>query len=265
MGTPNWFPRGARRWCQNQKHTKRRRTRAWPVYEVQHTSGVLAIEIGGMEAGTGFDQIVVSGTAKLAGKLIITGIDGYFPSDGAQIRVVVAGSVEGQFDQVLVTRPSGRQTYDVAMADGNLTLTAKRIYPTTFAEWQVGVFSPAELDDVTFSSAAADPDGDGLDNLLEYVFDRRPKEIDLDPVVTEFGVSEDGLVENVTLSFPWADGMTDVTHSLEWSTDLMSWMPLAGELLSRIDEGVTDSLTRRSQFDGFPGVGYVRVAVRLEN
>ena len=49
---------------------------------VQDSTGALNIEIGGLVAGTDFDQLDISGTATLAGTLNVSLISSFNPSDG---------------------------------------------------------------------------------------------------------------------------------------------------------------------------------------
>ncbi|MCP5110367.1 MAG: hypothetical protein GY953_05990 [bacterium] len=161
---------------------------------------MLSIEIGGMVPGAGFDQLVVEGTARLGGKLILSGIDGYFPADGAQISVLMANATEGQFDQVIASRPSSRQTYDVNVENGSVMLEANRLEPTTYEEWRAGVFTPAESVDPAISGPLADPERDGLVNLFEYVYDRRPKEIDPEPIDRQAELTDQGRVAAISSS-----------------------------------------------------------------
>jgi hypothetical protein len=44
----------------------------------------------------------------------------------------------------------------------------ERAQPGTFADWQLQHFTDAELNDSSVGSSHADPDGDGLPNLLEF-------------------------------------------------------------------------------------------------
>lgn len=48
----------------------------------------------------------------------------------------------------------------------------------TFDQWRAAHFSPSEMNDLTCSAAAADPDADGLCNLLEYAFALDPRVAD---------------------------------------------------------------------------------------
>ena len=44
----------------------------------------------------------------------------------------------------------------------------------TFASWQHGYFTPAQIADATVADPLADPDGDGITNLQEYAFNLDP-------------------------------------------------------------------------------------------
>ena len=64
----------------------------------QTVSGILEIEIGGLTAGTQYDQINVTGLAILDGSLAISLIDGYRPTEGATFDIMTFSSVSGRFD-----------------------------------------------------------------------------------------------------------------------------------------------------------------------
>ena len=148
-------------------------------------------------------------------------------------------------------------------ADGNLTLTARRIDPTTYEEWKSGVFTPEEQANPAISGPLADPEGDGLVNLFEYVHDGRPKVRDAPRVARDVVLNEVGRVASVELSFPWANGMSDARYKVEQSSDLVNWSPAAGNV-SRVDEGVTEAVSVRVQFDGAVDGAYLRLVAELE-
>ncbi|MFO0826792.1 MAG: HYR domain-containing protein [Phycisphaerales bacterium] len=69
----------------------------------QNAASVLDLELGGTSPGTQFDQVVVSGTATLAGTLRLTFINGFVPHTGDSFVVVNAASRSGTFSAVDVT------------------------------------------------------------------------------------------------------------------------------------------------------------------
>ena len=93
---------------------------------VQSAGGNLAIEISGAAAGTGHDQLVVGGTASLAGTLSVD-TSGFSPATGQQFKVIDAPAppasptVSGTFATVT---PTGGRTYAVAHNPTDVTLTA---------------------------------------------------------------------------------------------------------------------------------------------
>jgi autotransporter-associated beta strand protein len=66
----------------------------------QTPDGVLEIEIGGPTPGTQHDQLNVSGTASLAGRLEVPFIDAYMGSTSHQIIFLSAAQIAGTFDEV---------------------------------------------------------------------------------------------------------------------------------------------------------------------
>ena len=65
----------------------------------QESSGVLEIELGGDVAGTGFDQLQISGAATLAGSLNISLIDEFVPSKGDTFEIITSTSLTGTFGE----------------------------------------------------------------------------------------------------------------------------------------------------------------------
>jgi hypothetical protein len=67
---------------------------------VQDSTGALAIELGGNTPGSGHDQLVVNGTATLAGKLDVSLINGFKPTLGQSFTILTYGSRSGEFSTV---------------------------------------------------------------------------------------------------------------------------------------------------------------------
>jgi hypothetical protein len=64
---------------------------------IQTPTGVLVIGLGGTGAGTGFDQLQVSGLAFLDGVLQVQVLDGFQPAQGNRFQIVTFGGRNGNF------------------------------------------------------------------------------------------------------------------------------------------------------------------------
>lgn len=86
------------------------------------STSVISLEVLGPAAAQQ-DRIVVSGTATLAGTLLVQFANGYVPAEGDQFAFIQAGSTSGSFGTVTVTGlPSGFKI-GVGSANGVVTLT----------------------------------------------------------------------------------------------------------------------------------------------
>jgi endonuclease I len=99
--------------------------------------------------------------------------------------------------------------------------------------WKSTCFTVAEINDPTISGDAADPDGDGLGNLLEYLFNRDPRQPDQSATVT-VSVAGQGGINNLFLNFPHNRNATDVSLSYEVSTDLRTWAATQPDLITAV-------------------------------
>lgn len=194
----------------------------------QTETGILELDLGGTSPEES-DQLVVNGTATLGGTLRLRSNDETFPVDGTNFAPVSATAITGQFDNIIYGMPSGRQVFDVVISETGITASTATLNVSTFADWRAGVFSTEDQADERISGLLADPDEDGLANLLEYALDGNPKIVTHPKVNSLFEYDQTGKVQSVTLDFPRANGMTDVRFSLQYSTDLDAWNPLTSQ------------------------------------
>ena len=66
----------------------------------QNSDGLMSVEIGGTDAGSGYDQLQVSGTATIAGNLDVRLVNGFTPTVGQTFRIVNASSFSGAFSSI---------------------------------------------------------------------------------------------------------------------------------------------------------------------
>jgi hypothetical protein len=84
----------------------------------------LDIELGGTTAGSGYDQLAVTGFAFLNGTLRLSHVVGFFPQVGQSFTVLTAAGVSGSFDSV--EAPAG-YTYDVTYNPESVVVTVTSV------------------------------------------------------------------------------------------------------------------------------------------
>jgi hypothetical protein len=92
--------------------------------------------------------------------------------------------------------------------------------PTPYELWRMTHFTPAELADPAISGDLADPENDGIENLLEYLQALDPKTPD-----NHLGPQPGTSLGAATLTFRLNKAATDVTYEVRCSTNLLDWTP----------------------------------------
>ena len=82
-------------------------------------AATLAIELGGIAAGSQYDQLIVDGGATLDGTLQVS-LVGFTPFVGDEFTILAAESISGQFDNLLLP---GSYTWDVAYGPTDVVLS----------------------------------------------------------------------------------------------------------------------------------------------
>lgn len=116
----------------------------------------------------------------------------------------------GDYDAV-VANSVGSSTSGVA------TLTVTPVV-VGFDAWLGGNFTLEEISDPLIAGATADPDHDGLSNLLEYAIGANPRTATSD---SGFAASAEGGFW--TFSYRRANAATDISFSVEQATNLANW------------------------------------------
>ncbi|MBE2214808.1 MAG: hypothetical protein IAE82_13125 [Opitutaceae bacterium] len=118
--------------------------------------------------------------------------------------------------RVSVRDPSGRAVE---------SSVAVRVEPT-YASWLYEHFDPAIIADVSLRASQwgdlADPDGDGIANLLEYAFGGDPLVASPDTRPRTHFVTEDG-IEYLAVTFRPNPGAVDLLFEPQLSSDLETW------------------------------------------
>ena len=93
---------------------------------------------------------------------------------------------------------------------------------TPWTQWLLSKFTSQQLTNSAVSSPAADPDGDGLPNLVEYALDRNPLIPD-SAAASVASVETNGEGDSLTLAYSRSTAAIDVEFGAAISGDLATW------------------------------------------
>ena len=137
---------------------------------------------------------------------------------------------------------------------------------STCARWQAENFTAAEINLPLVSGPNADPDGDGLSNLLEYALHTNPKSPNAAPVTT-LGVQTLAGQSYLTLSYTQLTDSADLLYVPQASGDLLTWQSGSGQtvLLGSVDngDGTATVVVRDAQPLGAGSQRFLRLQVSL--
>ncbi len=127
--------------------------------------------------------------------------------------------------------------------------------------WRTGAFSLADQGNPSVSGPEADPDGDGLSNLLEYALAAEPTLPDADGLLSP-GITEDSSLSYLTLTARLRSDLGALQITPQASADLATWNEPQPVLFSSTDHG---DGTRTIVFrDSSPLGGAARRFLRLK-
>lgn len=173
----------------------------------------LALKDDGTVAGWGLSSYATppAGLAEVAAIAVGSNHSLALKADGSVI-------AWGLNDNGQVTPPMGLARAFAISAGARFSLAAT-VADTSFAAFRAGHFTSGQLADFGVSGAEADPDGDGLPNLLEYAFG-------LDPLTAEGGLGRPTPGEDegrLTLTYIRRTDTADLDYVPEVSGDLSDW------------------------------------------
>ena len=146
--------------------------------------------------------------------------------------------------------PWGTKTFSVQLSSpvgasiSGATGAGTLLAALSWQQWQSEKFTPAELADATISGPDANPSRDSIGNLLKYALALEPKTASSTglPVC---GTQSIGGKTYRTFAFTKRRAITDLTYTVQISTDLQTWNSDPGYVI-RTDDASTDQATARS-------------------
>ena len=141
------------------------------------------------------------------------------------------------------------------------------VSPTPYSTWQSKYFTSAQLANAAVSGNAADPDGDGIPNLLEYALNLSPTTPSVAglPTVGQTVVSGSSYL---TLAFTKVIADTDITYVPQVSGGLAAWNSGASYVATVSTTNNADGLTQTvvvRDLTPMAGAGqrFIRLAVTM--
>lgn len=153
------------------------------------------------------------------------------PPIGQGYRIISAAEVTGAFAEIEQSEMGRTRRFEVLADALGVNVVAQELALADFDDWRAAYFTANELANPFLSSATADPDRDGMNNLYEYVTNGLPKKAGPEP----FGY------RNGKLLLRWANDISDYRWQLETSVGLESWEPIGAFSIPQ-SEGPDESL-----------------------
>ena len=120
-------------------------------------------------------------------------------------------AMTGAYDNGNISAPRNVQVVELNFFE--------RAQPGTFADWQLQNFTDTQLTNSAIGTASADPDGDGVPNLLEFATGGSPFIADATNAVVKGALSSGQFV----FQFQERNATGNVAHEFQGSGDLLNW------------------------------------------
>jgi hypothetical protein len=144
--------------------------------------------------------------------------------DGSEVTLIAIAAANFTF-----TNWSGNLTGNSNPAsltmDADKAVTASFLSP--YQNWRTGYFTSEEISGTQLSAPTSDPEGDGLQNLLEYALNLHPREPSFAGLPV---VGDDG--GNLTLTYLKDTTKTDISYQVETSDSLSGWGAVSDAFVS---------------------------------
>jgi len=170
--------------------------------------------------------VALGGTVVLSVVATGTGPLSYsWTRDGAELTGATQAQLVFAADDVMLSgvyRVSVSNSAGAATSDGAIVSIGGR---SSYAAWALGLglLAPEPL---------ADPDGDGMSNLLEFALGLDPEQVDVQPLALRF--TTDGATEIYAfVDLPYNPAAVDVTLDVQMTNVLTNWEALPDSMMFR--------------------------------
>src|ERR1035437_3282529 len=161
--------------------------------------------------------------------------------------------ITSSYDRGSSTNPRNTQVVELAFYE--------RAMPGTFGDWSLQEFTDAQLADPAFGTATADPDHDGVPNLIEFAMGGNPLMADGSTLALQLLPSPSG---TFAFSFRERKNLGDVQRLFESSTNLVSWAQVAPSSLVTVSN-LPDAYVRAAVFPAQEAAAYFRLRFSVQS
>jgi hypothetical protein len=125
---------------------------------------------------------------------------------------------------------------DFSLSAGSPAAASVILADKPYDAWRFAKFTAPQLATPFVSDPTADPDADGIPNLLEYAFAREPFSTDSPAVLPAVAVGHD---DRLTLTYFQATDRPDLVFTPEWTPDLTGTWQNSATFLTEISRTAT--------------------------
>ena len=154
--------------------------------------------------------------------------------------------------------------WGVSLEQGGDPGISSSFFAVTFSSWKYQNFSEESVSDPTITGGSVDLDADTLNTVMEYGFGRNPTTSDAGNNYRASLVEYDG-ADYLALSFRRQKGALDLSYEVQFSSDLISWIPSEETVGEPRDNGDgTETVTIRDQIPASRNsTRYTRVRIAI--
>ena len=159
--------------------------------------------------------------------------------------------ITSAYDRGVSTSPRNVQVIEV--------ICFERALPGTFADWALHQFTDSQLADPAIGGALGDPDGDRVDNLLEFAMVGDPSIPDAAVAALQ---TEESAPGTFAFAFRERKSLGDVQRRFETSTNLVHWAEISPSSLVTLTN-LPEAYVREAVFPAQTAAAFFRVTFFL--
>ena len=190
---------------------------------VLQSSSALDFKIGGYSPVSQHGYIVLNNGLNLDGSLVVTLINGFVPAPGSGFAIVTSsGPITGSFTNVTqgfrIQTTDGAGSFVYSQTPTAIMLVDFQTDPQPYLTWAQGYFGCTNCSQ---SSELADPDGDGMNNLAEFLAASNPTDSTGYPHI--ISITRTNSNTDILVTYLGADGDSSLGSVIQSRTNVLEY------------------------------------------